>query len=186
MQHNAANRPSRGPAAQAKSRARAAAHQAATAAAASTPASSAQESDSKLTPAQGVLPAKATSVPLAAPTPLKVLPSPPASDGRRLVVSVGRGERLPSFSQVDGQDDVTVSHSSPAKVEDDIPKMVVGSSSTAAKPTSTQSAASDCKLHQRINFLLEKNGKVCTADCAGHDYTPPLNRRGEYGQYLKL
>ena len=153
------------------------------------PASSAQESDSKLTPAQGVLPAKATSVPLAAPTPLKVLPSPPASDGRRLVVSVGRGERLPSFSQVDGQDDVTVSHSSPAKVEDDIPKMVVGSSSTpatAAKPTSTQSAASDCKLHQRINFLLEKNGKVCTADCAGHDYTPPLNRRGEYGQYLKL
>ena len=100
----------RGPAAKAKSRARAAAHQAAKAAAA---------------PVQESTPGTPTSTPapnapLAAPKPLTLLPSPPASDGRRLVVSVGRGERLPSFSQCDGQDDATLSSPTAAVVEDDI------------------------------------------------------------------
>ena len=57
---------------------------------------------------------------------LNILPSPPASDGQRLVVSVGRGERLPSFSQLDGQDDAISSPSSSAEVEDDIPVLVLG------------------------------------------------------------
>ena len=102
----AARRPChRGPAAKAKSRARAAAYQAAKAAAAT----AAQEFESESTPSTpssgGTPSTQATSAPLAAPKPLNVLPSPPASDGQRLVVSVGRGERLPSFSQLDGQDD---------------------------------------------------------------------------------
>ena len=111
----AARRPRhRGPAAKAKSRARAAAHQAAKAAATA----SVQESESTpSTPASTPAP----NAPLAAATkPLNLLPSPPASDGRRLVVSVGKGERLPSFSQLDGQDDATLSSSTAAEVEDDI------------------------------------------------------------------
>ena len=107
----AARRPChRGPAAKAKSRARAAAHQAAKAAAATV-----QESTPG-TPTSTPAP----NAPLAAPKPLTLLPSPPASDGRRLVVSVGRGERLPSFSQCDGQDDATLSSPTAAVVEDDI------------------------------------------------------------------
>ena len=35
-------------------------------------------------------------------------------------MSVGRGERLPSFSQLDGQDDATLSSPTAAEVEDDI------------------------------------------------------------------
>ena len=114
----------RGPAAKAKSRARAAAHQAAKAAAAAAPVSSAQqiESDSTpATPAPGAAPAvQAPSAPLEACKPLSHLPSPPASDGRRIVMSVGRGERLPSFSQLDGQDDATLSSPTAAEVDDDI------------------------------------------------------------------
>ena len=36
------------------------------------------------------------------------------------MVSVGRGERLPSFSQLDGQDDATLSSPTAAKLDDDI------------------------------------------------------------------
>ena len=104
----------RGPAAKAKSRARAAAHQAAKAAATA----AVQQSESTLaTPASTPAP----NAPLAAaPKPLNLLPSPPASDGQRLVVSVGGGERLPSFSQLDGQDDATLSSSTAAEVENNI------------------------------------------------------------------
>ena len=122
----AARRPRhRGPSAKAKSRARAAAYQAAKAAAAA-----AQESESKSTPATpgpGEAPSTpAPNAPLASSKPLNVLPSPPASDGQRLVVSVGKGERLPSFSQLDGQNDAISSASSSAEVEDDIPLLVMG------------------------------------------------------------
>ena len=117
----AARRPChRGPAAKAKSRARAAAYQAAKAAA-----SAAQQSESESTPA--------SPAPVGAPStqPLNILPSPPASDGRRLVASVGRSERLPSFSQLDGQDGAIVSPpsegpSSSEDVEEDIPDVVLG------------------------------------------------------------
>ena len=117
----AAHRPChRGPAAEAKSRARAAAYQAAKAAA-----SAAQQSESESTPA--------SPAPVGAPStqPLNILPSPPASDGRRLVASVGRSERLPSFSQLDGQDGAIVSPpsegpSSSEDVEEDIPDVVLG------------------------------------------------------------
>ena len=101
----AARRPRhRGPAAKAKSRARAAAYQAAKAAV--------QESDSTpAPPGSGGSPSPSTpapNAPLEDSKPLNILPSPPASDGQRLVVSVGRGERrLTSFSQLDGQDDAT-------------------------------------------------------------------------------
>ena len=111
----AARRPChRGPAAKAKSRARAAAYQAAKAAA-----SAAQQSESESTPA--------SPAPVGAPStqPLNILSSPPASDGRRLVVSVGRSERLPSFSQLDGQDSTIVSPlSSSVEVEEVIPDPV--------------------------------------------------------------
>ena len=120
----------RGPAAKAKSRARAAAYQAAKAAAAVASVSAAQDSESESTPATpgpGEAPSTpAPNAPLAAPKPLNILPSPPASDGQRLVVSVGRGERLPSFIQLDGQDDAISSPSSSAEVEDDIPVLVLG------------------------------------------------------------
>ena len=108
----------RGPAAKAKSRARAAAYQAAKAAAVL----AAQELESESTPATPASggSSSAPSAPLAAPNPLNILPSPPASDGRRLVVSVGKGERLPSFSQLDGQDDATLSSQTSAEVDDDI------------------------------------------------------------------
>ena len=123
----AARRPChRGPAAKAKSRARAAAYQA-TKAAAATAAQEFESESTPSTPSSGGTPStQATSAPLAAPKPLNVLPSPPASDGQRLVVSVGRGERLPSFSQLDGQDDAILSPSSSAEVEDDIPVLVLG------------------------------------------------------------
>ena len=35
-------------------------------------------------------------------------------------MSVGKGERLPSFSQLDGQDDATLSSQTSAEVDDDI------------------------------------------------------------------
>ena len=114
----------RGPAAKAKSRARAAAHQAAKAAAAAAPVSSSQQNETEsslASPAPGGAPlVQAPSAPLKARKPLNLLPSPPASDGQRLVVSVGRGGRLPSFSQLDGQDDATLSSPTAAEVEDDI------------------------------------------------------------------
>ena len=114
----------RGPAAKAKSRARAAAYQAAKAAAPAASVPAAQESETVSTPdtpeSGETPPAQATSAPSAAPKPLKLLPSPPASDGRRLVASVGRPERLPSFSQLDGQDDATLSSPTAAEVENDI------------------------------------------------------------------
>ena len=117
----AARRPChRGPAAKAKSRARAAAFQAAKAAASAASGSAAHQSDSESTPA--------SPAPGGAPStrPLNILPSPPASDGQRLVVSVGRSERLPSFSQLDGQDSAIVSPlsdgpSPSGEVEEDIP-----------------------------------------------------------------
>ena len=114
----------RGPAAKAKSRARAAAHQAAKAAAAAAPVSSSQQNETEsslASPAPGGAPlVQAPSAPLKARKPLNLLPSPPASDGQRLVVSVGRGGRLPSFSQLDGQDDATLSSPTAAEVDDDI------------------------------------------------------------------
>ena len=124
----AAHRPChRGPSAKAKSRARAAAYQAAKAAASAAAVSAVQESQSELTqasPGPGEAPSTpAPNAPLADSKPLNVLPSPPASDGQRLVVSVGKGERLPSFSQLDGQDDAI---SSSAEVENDIPVLVLG------------------------------------------------------------
>ena len=106
----AARRPRhRGPAAKAKSRARAAAYQAAKADASL---SAAQESESTpAPPGSGGSPSPSTpapNAPLEDSKPLNILPSPPAADGQRLVVSVGRGERrLTSFSQLDGQDDAT-------------------------------------------------------------------------------
>ena len=121
----------RGPAAKAKSRARAAAYQAAKAAAAA--ASAAQESESDSAPASpgsgGTPSTPASKAPLEAHKTLNILPSPPASDGQRLVVSVGRGERLPSFSQLDGQDDPTLppspsGDSSFMLEEEDIPEVV--------------------------------------------------------------
>ena len=108
----------------------AAAYQAAKAAASAAAVSAAQESESESTPATpGPREAPSTpapNAPLAASKPLNVLPSPPASDGQHLVVSVGRGERLPSFSQLDGQDDAILSPSSSAEVEDNIPVLVLG------------------------------------------------------------
>ena len=138
----AARRPChRGPAAKAKSRARAAAYQAAKAAASAASGSAAQQSDSESTPA--------SPAPGAAPSaqPLNILPSPPASDGQRLVVSVGRSERLPSFSQLDGQDSAIVSPlsdgpSSSVKVEEDIPDPV--------RPNVRQS---DCGMVKRCKFV---------------------------------
>ena len=118
----------RGPAAKAKSRAGAAAHQAAKAASVL----AAQEPESESTPATpasgGAPPVPAPSAPLVTPKPLNILPSPPASDGQRLVVSVGREERLPSFSQLDGQDDAILSPpsdgpSSSVEVEEEIDKV---------------------------------------------------------------
>ena len=116
----AARRPChRGPAAKAKSRARAAAYQAAKAAASVASVSAAQQSDSESTPASPA-PGGAPSTP-----PLNILPSPPASNGQRLVVSVGRSERLPSFSQLDGQDSAIVSPlSSSVGVEEVVPDPV--------------------------------------------------------------
>ena len=115
----AARRPChRGPAAKAKSRARAAAYQAAKAAAAAASVSSAQQTEPESTPSTPA-PGEASAV-QASSKPLNLLPSPPASDGRRLVVSVGKKERLPSFSQLDGQDDATLSSQTSAEVDDDI------------------------------------------------------------------
>ena len=117
----------RGPAAKAKSRAGAAAHQAAKAASVL----AAQEPESESTPATpasgGAPPVPAPSASLVTPKPLNILPSPPASDGQRLVVSVGREERLPSFSQLDGQDDAILSPpsdgpSSSVEVEEELTK----------------------------------------------------------------
>ena len=121
----------RGPAAKAKSRARAAAYQPENAAAAA--ASAAQESESDSAPASpgsgGTPSTPASKASLEAHKTLNILPSPPASDGQRLVVSVGRGERLPSFSQLDGQDDPTLppspsGDSSFMLEEEDIPEVV--------------------------------------------------------------
>ena len=113
----------RGPAAKARSRARAAAYQAKKAAAATvsstaTAAGSREASPSSASQRRPLLPAPlgsggspspstpAPNAPLEDSKPLNILPSPPAADGQRLVVSVGRGERrLTSFSQLDGQDD---------------------------------------------------------------------------------
>ena len=119
----AARRPChRGPAAKAKSRARAAAYQATKAAASAASGSAGQQSDSESTPA--------SPAPGGAPStrPLNILPSPPALDGQRLVVCVGRSERLPSFSQLDGQDDAILSPpsdgpSSSVEVEEEIDKV---------------------------------------------------------------
>ena len=121
----AARRPChRGPAAKAKSQARAAAHQAAKAAAAAAAVSSTQRTkheSTQSTPAPEEAPSvQASSAPLAACEPLNLLPSPPASEGRRLVVSVDMGERLPSFSQLEGLDDASLSCTTAAEVEDDI------------------------------------------------------------------
>ena len=123
----AARRPChRGPAAKAKSRARAAAHQAAQAAASAVSGSAAQQSVSESTPASPAPGAPSTQ-------PLNILPSPPASNGQRLVVSVGRNERLPSFSQLDGQDSAIVSPlSSSVKVEEVVPDPVRRSDCGAA------------------------------------------------------
>ena len=119
----AARRPChRGPAAKAKSRARAAAYQAAKADASS---SAAQESESTPAPPEsgGTPLTPAPNAPLEANKTLNILPSPPASDGQRLVVSVGKGERLPSFSQLDGQDDATLPSSPSVVGEEDIPEI---------------------------------------------------------------
>ena len=147
----------RGPAAKAKSRARAAAYQAAKAAAAAATVSAAQESESESTPSTpssgGTPSTRATSAPLAAPKPLNVLPSPPASDGQRLVVSVGRGERLPSFSQLDGQDDAILSPSS-AEVEDDIPVLVLGGVRGACSSFSKRYSAPPARVRHPVRGLV--------------------------------
>ena len=151
----AARRPRhRGPSAKAKSRARAAAYQAAKAAASVAVVSAAQESESKSTPATPG-PGEASStpapnVPLAAPKPLNVLPSPPASDGQRLVVSVGKGERLPSFSQLDGQDDAI---SSSAEVENEIPVLVLGGVRGACSSFSKRYSAPPARVRHPVKGL---------------------------------
>ena len=149
----AARRPRhRGPSAKAKSRARAAAYQAAKAAAAA-----AQESESKSTPATpgpGEAPSTpAPNAPLASSKPLNVLPSPPASDGQRLVVSVGKGERLPSFSQLDGQNDAISSASSSAEVEDDIPLLVLGGVRGASCSFSKRYATPPARVRHPVRGL---------------------------------
>lgn len=148
----------RGPAAKAKSRARAAAYQAAKAAAAVASVSAAQESESESTPATpgpGEAPSTpAPNAPLAAPKPLNILPSPPASDGQRLVVSVGRGERLPSFSQLDGQDDAISSPSSSAEVEDDIPVLVLGGVRGASCSFSKRYSAPPARVRHPVRGLV--------------------------------
>ena len=159
----AARRPChRGPAAKAKSRARAAAYQAAKAAAAAATVSAAQESESESTPSTpssgGTPSTRATSAPLAAPKPLNVLPSPPASDGQRLVVSVGRGERLPSFSQLDGQDDAILSPSSSAEVEDDIPVLVLGGVRGACSSFSKRYSAPPARVRHPVKGLATFKG----------------------------
>ena len=113
----------RGPAAKARSRARAAAYQAKKSAAATvsstaTAAGSREASPSSASQRRPLLPASPGSGGSPSTSedskPLNILPSPPASDGQRLVVSVGRGERrLTSFSQLDGQDD-SISPSPPS------------------------------------------------------------------------
>ena len=154
----AARRPRhRGPSAKAKSRARAAAYQAAKAAASVAVVSAAQESESKSTPATpgpGEAPSTpAPNAPLASSKPLNVLPSPPASDGQRLVVSVGKGERLPSFSQLDGQNDAISSASSSAEVEDDIPLLVMGGVRGASCSFSKRYATPPARVRHPVRGL---------------------------------
>ena len=119
--------------------------------------SAAQESESKSTPATpgpGETPSTpAPNAPLASSKPLNVLPSPPASDGQRLVVSVGRGERLPSFSQLDGQDDAILSPSSSAEVEDDIPVLVLGGVRGACSSFSKRYSAPPARVRHPVKGL---------------------------------
>ena len=138
-------------------RLRAAAYQAAKAAASAAAVSAAQESESESTPATpGPREAPSTpapNAPLAAPKPLKVLPSPPASDGQRLVVSVGKGERLPSCSQLDGQDDAISSPSSSAEVEDDIPVLILGGVRGACSSFSKRYSAPPARVRHPVKGL---------------------------------
>ena len=145
----------RGPSAKAKSRARAAAYQAAKAAAPAASVPAAQESESTpASPGPGEAPSTpAPNAPLAAAKPLNILPSPPASDGQRLVVSVGRGERLPSFSQLDGQDDAILSPSSSAEVEDDIPVLVLGGVRGASCSFSKRYSAPPARVRHPVKGL---------------------------------
>ena len=101
---------------------------------------------------------KATSTPapnalLAAPKPLNDLTSPPASDGQRLVVSVGKGERLPSFRQLDGQNDAISSASSSAEVEDDIPLLVMGGVRGASCSFSKRYATPPARVRHPVRGL---------------------------------
>ena len=93
------------------------------------------------------------NAPLAAPKPLNDLPSPPASDGQRLVVSVGKGERLPSFSQLDGQNDAISSASSSAEVEDDIPLLVMGGVRGASCSFSKRYATPPARVRHPVRGL---------------------------------
>ena len=100
----------------------------------------------------------APNAPLAALKPLNILPSPPASDGQRLVVSVGRGERLPSFSQLDGQDDSISSPSSSAEVEDDIPVLVLSGLRGASCSFSKRFSAPPARVRHPVKGLATFEG----------------------------
>ena len=60
--------------------------------------------------------AKEAEAPKKAPTVLQHHPSPPSSSERRQVIVVGREKAVPSFNQLDGQEDVPTS----TEVEEDI------------------------------------------------------------------
>ena len=86
--------------------------------------------------------------------------SPPASEGRRLVVSVGRSERLPSFSQLDGQDSAIVSPlSSSVGVEEVVPDPVRRFDCRVA-------GVQHCGFDKKPNWLGRKR-----KDCVRHGET---------------
>ena len=74
------------------------------------------------------------------------------------MVSVGRGERLPSFSQLDGQDDAISSPSSSAEVEDDIPVLVLSGLRGASCSFSKRFSAPPARVRHPVKGLATFEG----------------------------
>ena len=61
--------------------------------------------------------AKEAEAPKKAPTVLQHHPSPPSSSERRQVIVVGREKAVPSFNQLDGQEDMSLLDAAPSSEE---------------------------------------------------------------------
>ena len=69
------------------------------------------------------------------------------------MVTVGRRQRLPSFSQLDGQNDAILSASSSAEVEDDIPVLVLGGVRGACCSFNKRCSAPPARLRHPVEGL---------------------------------